>query len=128
MGPVQISFPKSYLFLKCNIISDFICYRDPTKTLNFRRRGSLEGNGANLMSTKHLVNQNSLQIPMVRSQQHQGESNPPKINSVDTDSLDIQQNSVIVDNENSGNWPLVKSGVFVDWTNNIQLNAKVKHN
>ena len=55
-------------------------------------------------------------------------------NTVDFDSSDIQQNSesdrqksVTVD-QSSDNWPLVKSGVFVDWTNNIQLNAKVKHN
>ena len=38
-------------------------------------------------------------------------------------SEEVEQNSVIFDN-----WPLVKSGVFVDWANNIQLNAKVKHN
>ena len=81
------------------------------------------GNGQMLVSA--LRNSVDLKQNSEEAQQH----------SVDFDSWDVTQNSVdikensaMVDSTSSGNWPLVKSGVFVDWTNNIQLNAKVKHN
>ena len=124
------------------ISPDFIVCRDPTKTLNFRRRGSLEGHGAN-PSTKELVNLNSLhytQIPAVRSQQYRGDSKPlkkfdPKSvavgpadngqmlvksvqNSVDLNqnSAEVQQNSVAIDslNETQNSVTVQQNSVIVD--------------
>ena len=94
------------------------------------------------LATRDLVDPNGIyksRIPATRAQQHRGNSNKKKkfdskSGNVDQMSPDgggslvnalQNQNSVKI-HQNSGNWPLVNSGVFVNWADNTKLNSKVK--
>ena len=137
-------------------------FRDPSKTLNFRRRGSMgsrEGDDkltevdkvsiedpvtkvlvkdpvakmafkdpASKVSIVDLVKSASPhynQLPVIKAEgKGQGNSNYKK-KEVDEERRSGNKKSKEVQ-QNPGNWPLVNSDVFLDWTNSIQLNAKAK--
>ena len=137
-------------------------FRDPSKTLNFRRRGSMgsrEGEDkltevdkvsivdpvakvlikdpvakvafkepAAKVSIVDLVKSASPhynQLPVIKAEEKdQGNSNYKKM-EVDEEQRPGNKKSKEVQ-QNPGNWPLVNSDVFLDWTNSIQLNAKAR--
>ena len=137
-------------------------FRDPSKTLNFRRRGSMgsrEGDDkltevdkvsiedpvtkvlvkdpvakmafkdpAAKVSIVDLVKSASPhynQLPVIKAEEKgQGNSNYKK---KEVDEERRSGNKILKEvQQNPGNWPLVNSDVFLDWTNSIQPNAKAK--